>query len=109
MARTVSLRTALVTTHEELVILRYAVRPAPVKALRLAANPDTLWERIRARSVGSPARLINDDLVKATPDVQRHVHRVAVGQNVEYAASNLGDDVIDTTNLCIEEAVDHAL
>ena len=99
----------MVTTHEDLAILRHSVRPAPVQALRLAANPDTLWERIRARSVGSPARLINDDLENATPGVQRHVHRVAVGQNVEYAASNLGDDVIDTTNLCIEEAVEQAL
>ena len=99
----------IVTTNEDLAILRHAVRPAPVRALRLAANPDTLWERIRARSVGSPARLINDDLQGATPDVQRHVHRVAVGQNVEYAASNLGDDVIDTTDLCIEEAVEQAL
>jgi len=99
----------MVTTHEDLAILRHSVRPAPVQALRLAASPDTLWERIRARSVGSPARLINDDLENATPGVQRHVHRVAVGQNVEYAASNLGDDVIDTTSLCIEEAVEQAL
>jgi len=53
--------------------------------------------------------LINDDLENATPDAQRYVHRVAVGQNVEYAASNLGDDVIDTTNLSIEEAVEQAL
>ncbi|MBE3074962.1 MAG: AAA family ATPase [Actinobacteria bacterium] len=99
----------MVTTNEDLAILRHAVRPARVQALRLAANPDTLWERIRARSAGSPARLISDDLENAAPDVQRHVHRVAVGQNVEYAASNLGDDVIDTTNLCIEEAVEQAL
>ena len=99
----------MVTTNEDLAILRHAVRPAPVQALRLSASPDTLWERIRARSVGSPARLINDDLQDAAPDVQRHVHRFAVGQNVECAASNLGDDVIDTTNLCIEEAVEQAL
>ncbi len=99
----------MVPTNEDLAILRHAVRPAPVQALRLAANPETLWERIRARSAGSPARLINDDLQDAAPDVQRHVHRVAVGQNVEYAAANLGDDVIDTTNLCIEEAVEQAL
>jgi broad-specificity NMP kinase len=99
----------MVTTHQDLAILRHAVRPATVHAVRLAANPDTLWERIRARSVGGPARLINDDLENATPDVQRHVHRVAVGQDVEYAASNLGDDVIDTTSLRIEEAVEKAL
>jgi broad-specificity NMP kinase len=99
----------MVPTNEDLAILRHAVRPASVQALRLAANPATLWERIRARSVGSPARLINDDLENAAPDVQRDVHRVAVGQNVEYAASNLGDDVIDTTNLCIEEIVEQAL
>ncbi len=99
----------MVTTNEDLAILRHAVRPAPVRALRLAASPDKLWERIRARSAGGPARLINDDLQVAAPDVQRHVHRVAVGQNVEYAASNLGDEVIDTTNLCIEEAVEQAL
>lgn len=99
----------MVTTKESLAILRHAVRPAPVRALRLAANPDTLWERIRARSTGGPARLINDDLLDAAPDVQSHVHRVAVGQNGEYAASNLGDDVIDTTNLSIEEAVEQAL
>jgi broad-specificity NMP kinase len=99
----------MVTTSEDLAILRHAVRPASVQALRLAANPDTLWERIRARSAGSPARLINDDLENAAPDVQRHVHRAAVGQNVQYAASSLGDDVIDTTNLCIEEAVEKAL
>jgi broad-specificity NMP kinase len=99
----------MVTTSQDLAILRHAVRPAPVKAVRLAAHPDKLWERIRARSTGGPARLINDDLENAPPDVQRHVHRVAVGQGVEYAASNLGDDVIDTTNLCIEEAVDQAL
>jgi len=99
----------MVTTNEDLAILRHAVRPARVQALRLAANPDTLWERIRARSAGSPARLINDDLENAAPSVQRHVHRVAVAQNLEYAASNLGDYVIDTTNLCIEEAVEQAL
>ena len=99
----------MVTTHEDLAILRHSVRPAPVRALRLAASPDTLWGRIRARSAGSPARLINDDLENATTGVQRHVHRVAVGQNVEYAASNLGDDVIDTTNLGLEEAVEQAL
>jgi predicted kinase len=99
----------MVTTNDDLAILRHAVRPARVQALRLAANPDTLWERIRARSAGGPARLINDDLEDAAPSVQRHVHRVAVGQNLEYAASNLGDDVIDTTNLCIEEAVEQAL
>jgi broad-specificity NMP kinase len=98
----------MVATNEDLAILRHAVRPAPVQALRLAANPDTLAERIRARSAGSPARLINDDLENATPEVQRHVHRVAVAQNVQYAASNLGDDVIDTTNLCIEEAIEQA-
>jgi predicted kinase len=99
----------MVTTNEDLAILRHAVRPAPVQALRLAASPNTLWERIRARSAGSQSRLINDDLENATPDVQRHVHRVAVGQNVEYAASNLGDDLIDTTNLCIEETVEQAV
>jgi hypothetical protein len=48
----------MVTTNEDLAILRHAVRPAPVQALRLAANPDTLWERIRARSAGSPSRLV---------------------------------------------------
>jgi hypothetical protein len=85
----------MVTTNESLAILRNGVRPAPVRALRLAANPDTLWERIRARSTGGPARLINDDLENGAPDVQRRVHRVAVGQDVEYAVSNLGDDVID--------------
>ena len=53
-----------------------AVRPGPVQALRLAASPDALWERIRARSAGSPARLISDDLENASPEVQRHVHRV---------------------------------
>jgi broad-specificity NMP kinase len=99
----------MVMTNQDLAILRHAVRPAPVQAVRLAANPDTLWERIEARSVGGPARLVNDDLENAPPDVQRHVHRVAVGQGVEYAASNLGDDVIDTTNLSIEEAVEKAL
>ena len=52
----------LVPTNESLAILRHAVRPAPVQAVRLAANPDTLWERIEARSTGGPARLINDDL-----------------------------------------------
>jgi broad-specificity NMP kinase len=100
---------SMVTTNEDLSILRHAVRPASVRALRLAANPDKLWERIRARSVGGPARLINDDLEKATSEVQRHVHRVAVGQHVEYAASNLGDEAIDTSKLCIEEAVEQAL
>ena len=99
----------MVATNEDLAILRHAVRPAPVQALRLAANPDTLWERIRARSAGGPARLINDDLANAAPEVQRHVHGVAVGQNVEYAASNLGDDVIDTTSLRIEGVVEQAL
>lgn len=99
----------MVPTNEDLAILRHAVRPASVRALRLTANPEMLWERIRARSVGSPARLINDDLENAPPDVQRDVHRVAVGQSIEYAASNLGDDVIDTTNLCNEEAVEQAL
>ena len=98
----------MVTTNEDLAILRHSVRPAPVRALRLAANPDTLWERIRARSAGTPARLINDDLENATSDVQRRVHRVAVAQIVEYGASNLGDDVIDTTNLCIGEVVEQA-
>jgi broad-specificity NMP kinase len=99
----------MVTTNEDLAILRHAVRPAPVRALRLTANPDTLWERIRARSAGTLARLINDDLENATPEVQRHVHRVAVDQNVDNATNNLGDNVIDTTNLCIEEAVEQAL
>ncbi|NMM25233.1 MAG: AAA family ATPase [Phycicoccus sp.] len=99
----------MVTTGEDLAILRHAVRPAPVRALRLAANPDTLWDRIRARSVGSPSRLIDDDLENAAPEVQRRVHRVAVGQNTEYAASDLGDDLIDTTNLGLEEAVEQAL
>lgn len=99
----------MVSTHQDLAILRQAVRPAPVRALRLAAGPDALWERIRARSAGSPARLISDDLANATPDVQRHVHRIAVGQNVDYAAASLGDDVIDTTKLGIAEAVDQAL
>ena len=44
----------MVTTHEDLAILRQAVRPAPVHTLRLTANPDALWERIRARSAGGP-------------------------------------------------------
>ena len=98
----------MVTTNGDLAILRHAVRPAPMQVLRLAANPDTLWERIRARSAGSPARLINDDLENATLEAQCHVHRVAVAQNVQYAASNLGDDVIDTTNLCIDDAIEQA-
>jgi hypothetical protein len=99
----------MVTTNEDLTILKHAVRPASVRALRLAANPDAIWERIQARSAGSPARLINDDLENAAPDVQRRLHGVAVGQDVEYAASNLGDDVFDTANVCIEEAVEQAL
>jgi len=98
----------MVTTNENLAILRHAVRPAPVHTLRLTANPDTLWERIRARCAGGPARLINDDLENATPEVQRQVHRVAVDQHVAYAASNLGDAVIDTTNLDIEQAIGEA-
>ena len=52
---------------------------------------------------------MRDDLENVALDVQRHVHRVAVAQNVEYASSDLGDDVIDTTNLGIEEAVEQAL
>jgi broad-specificity NMP kinase len=98
----------MVTTNEDLAILRHAMRPATVHALRLTASSDTLWERIRARSAGTPARLINDDLENARSEVQRHVHRVAVAQNVEYATSHLGDDLIDTTNLCIEEVVEQA-
>ena len=98
----------MVATNEDLAILRHAVRPAPVQALRLAANPDTLWERIRARSAGGPARLINDDLENATPDVQRQVHRVAVGQSAGYEASDLGDDVINSSTLCSDEAVEQA-
>jgi len=99
----------MVTTNRDLTILRHALRPAPARALRLAANPDTLWERIQARSTGGPALLINDDLENATTDLQHTVHRVAVDQNVESAAANLGDHVIDTTNRSIEEAVQQAL
>jgi len=95
----------MVTTREDLAILRHAVRPASVRVARIAASPDTLWDRIRARSVAGPARLIDDDLEIATPGVQRRVHRVAVGQSADFAAANLGDDVIDTTGLSIEEAV----
>ncbi len=57
---------------------------------------------------GGRARLINDDLENATPEVQRQVHRVAVDQHVSYAASTLGDAVIDTTNLDIEQAIGQA-
>jgi hypothetical protein len=46
---------------------------------------------------------------RSAPEVQRHVHRVAVGQNAEDAASDLGDEVIDTTNLGLEEAIEQAL
>lgn len=99
----------MVTTNESLAILRHAVRPSAVQVLRLAANPDALWERIQVRSTGGPARLINDELENAPPDVQRHVHRVAVEQGVDLAAFNLGDDVIDTTNLSVEGGVDLAL
>ena len=99
----------MVSAKEDLATLRHAVRPASVQALRLAASPDVLGQRIRARSAGSASRLINDDLENATPEVQRHVHHIAVGQNLGYAASNLGDDVIDTTNLSVEEAVGQAL
>lgn len=100
----------MVATNEDLAILRHAVRPEQVQALRLAANPDTLWGRIRARSAG-PARLINDDLENATPEVQRHVHRVEVGQSIAYAASNLGDDEIDAAmpgswSDCVERVVE---
>ena len=95
----------LVTTTADLAILRHAVRPAPVRALRLAASPGTLWERIRARSGGSSSRLINDDLEDAAPADQLHVHCVAVGQGVEYEASHVGDGVIDTTDLSIEDVV----
>jgi hypothetical protein len=98
----------MVTTSEDLAILRHSVRPAPLHALRLTASPDALWERIRARSAGTAARLINDDLENAGPEVQRQVHRIAVAQNVEYAASSLGDDVIDTTNLGVDEAIEQA-
>jgi predicted kinase len=98
----------MVTTNEDLAILRHAVRPASVRTLRLAASPDTLWERIRARSAGSASRLINDDLENATSEVQRHLHRVAVAQNLRYAVSDVGDEVIDTSNLCLEEAVEQA-
>jgi predicted kinase len=99
----------MVPTNVDLAILRHAVRPAPVRALRLTASPDALWARIRARSAGTAARLINDDLEHAGPEAQGHVHRLAVAENVGYAASNLGDDVVDTTNLGVEEAVDQAL
>jgi hypothetical protein len=98
----------MVTTNEDLAILRHAVRPASVRTLRLAASPDTLWERIRARSAGSASRLINDDLENATSEVQRHLHRVAVAQNLRYAVSDVGDEVIDTSNLGIEQAVEQA-
>ena len=98
----------MVTTNEDLATLRQAVRPAPVRVLRLVASPDALWARILARSTGGPARLINDDLENATPDVQRHVHRVAVDQNAGYATSHLGDDVIDTSSLSNDKAVEQA-
>ena len=52
--------------------------------------------------------MINDDLKNATPEVQLQVHRVAVDQHVAYAASSLGDDVIDTTDAGIEEVVEQA-
>jgi broad-specificity NMP kinase len=99
----------MLSTSEDLAILQHAVRPATVRALRLAASPDALWERIRARSVGSQSRLANDDLENAAAEVQHQVHGVAVGQNVEYATSNLGDEVIDTTSLGIEEAVERCI
>jgi AAA domain len=99
----------MVTTKEDLGVLRHAVRPSIARAVRLAASPDILWERILARAPGSPSRLINDDLENAAPDVQHRVHRVAVAQEVGYAASDLGDDVIDTTDLRIEEAVQRAV
>jgi len=98
----------MVTTSEDLATLRHAVQPALVRALRLTASPDALWERILARSAGGPARLINDDLENATPEVQRQVHHIAVGQNAEYEASDLGDDVIDSSTLCNDEAVEQA-
>lgn len=75
----------------------------------LTADASTLWQRIRDRSHGHPARLINDDLERAATSVQRDVHRASIIQSATMAAANIGDHVIDTTDLSIEEAVERAL
>ena len=99
----------LVTTHEDLSVLRHAVRPASVHVIRLAADPATLWDRIHARRGGGPARLINDDLEDVTASYQRGVHRDAVAQAASLAAINLGDSIIDTTHLSVGEVIERAL
>jgi len=50
--------------------------------------------------------LINDDLEDVVFSVQCYIHCVVVGQNFEYVVFNLGDDVIDMMNFCIEEVVE---
>jgi broad-specificity NMP kinase len=98
----------MVTTAEDIELLRHAVRPAHVRVIRLAADATTLQQRIQARFDGSPARLINDDLLNASTRVQRAVHRLAVAQGLTMAENNIGDHVIDTTELSIEEAAELA-
>jgi len=86
-----------------------AVHPAEVHVIGLSADPQAIADRIRSRHSGSPARLIGDDLEGARPAHQHRVLQDAVEQQELLSRAHLVDEVIDTTDLPLDEVVHRAM
>ncbi len=86
-----------------------AVHPAQLRVIGLSADSEAIATRIRSRHSGSPARLIGDDLEGASPAHQQRVLHSALDQQARLSRAQLVDEVIDTTDLPLDEVVRRAM
>jgi hypothetical protein len=95
-----------VDTVEDARLIRETFPAAAVCLVRLAAYGGAVRRRIAERHGGSPARLIDDDLEGASPEHQDRVLRDSLAEARRSRAADPADQVIDTTNLSVNEVAD---
>jgi gluconate kinase len=95
-----------VDTPEDARLIRETFPAAAVRLVRLAADADAIRRRIAERHRGAPARLIDDDLEGAPPERQDRVLRDSLAEARRFRTADPADEVVDTTNLSVNEVVD---
>ena len=95
-----------VDTVEDGRLIRETFPAAAVRLVHLAADGEAVRRRIAERHGGSPARLIGDDLEGASPEHQGRVLHDSLAQARRFRAADPADEVIDTTNLTVNEVAD---
>lgn len=88
---------------DELAMLREL---ADVHVVTLAATPDVIAERVKARAAGGGPQLAGDDLLGADEAAQAEVVRRSLDEAGRYAEGSLGGVTVETSDKSVAEVAD---